>query len=886
MGEEEELLRALKKTSSRTGRHDFKSHRPNWGLMLADLREALRQVRKAPGFTTTATITLALGIGATTAIFTLVHQVMLKSLPVTKPGELWRIGDKVRCCNWGGYTQGDDGDFSLFSWEAYKNFRALTPEFTDLAALQAGNAPLGVRRAGSRTQADTRNGEYVSGNFFKTFGVQPWIGRLMTDSDDREGAPPVAVMSYHAWREKYASDPSVVGASYQINGHPFTVIGVAAPGFYGAKLAGWGMPEFWLPLTTEPLIDGETARLKRPNGNFLDLIGRVRPGINPKSLEAKLKVELHDWLASHVPDMEPGEKQLWRQQTLRLVPGGAGVAVMRDEYQDGLELLLIAAGCVLLVACANLANLLLARGWKDRAQTSIRVALGASRARLVRKVLVESLLLAMIGGIVGAGVAYAGTKLIVSLAFRIGGPNNFIPIEATPSWPVLLFTLVVSILTGVGFGIAPAWMTSHTDPAEALRGAGRSVGAGRSWAQKSLVIAQIAVSLLLLSAAALLGQSLRNLEHQDFGFETRGRYIAWINPMLGNYKPEQMQPMFREIDDNLLRIPGVRMVAPALYAPMTGDSWNDSIRIEGRAEPSAKEDTGASFARVMPGFFETIGAKIMLGRPITDQDTAATRKVAVVNQAFARRFFHGQNPIGQHFGPGKIKYAATYEIVGVTNDVRYMTYDYKKPVRPMYWLPEAQTVPWDDPAYQSGETWSHYLYNIVIWAPGNQPGIEERVRKALASVDPDLVLYGVDLYSKVLSADFQQENMIATLTTLFGVLGLVLAAVGLYGVLAYMVERRTGEIGVRMALGADRGTVIAMVLRGAFWQVGVGLVLGIPAAIGAGRLMTAQLFGVKPGDPVMLVLATLILGLTALLASLIPAWRAAGVEPMVALRTE
>ena len=854
--------------------------------MLADLRGALRQLRKAPAVTTTAVVTLALGIGATTAIFTLVHQVMLKSLPVTKPEELWRIGDKVRCCNWGGYTQGDDGDFSLFSWEAYKNFRAQTPEFADLAALQGGNAPLGVRRAGSRAPADTRNGEYVSGNFFRTFGVQPWIGRLMRDADDVEGAPPAAVMSYRIWNEKYGADPSVVGATYQINGHPFTVIGVAAPGFYGAKLAGWGMPDIWLPLTAELLIDGETARLKRPSGNFLDLIGRVHPGANPRALEAKLKVEFHNWLASHVPDMEPGEKQLWAQQTLRLVPGGAGVEVMRDQYEDGLKLLLITAGCVLLVACANLANLMLARGLKDRAQTSLRVALGASRGRLVRGVLVESMLLAVIGGVLGIAVAYAGTKTIVALAFQIGGPNNYVPLQAAPSWPILLFTLVVSMLTGVVFGIAPAWMTSHADPADALRGAGRSVGAGRSWAQKSLVIAQIAVSIVLLSAAALLGKSLRNLEHQNFGFETKDRYIAWINPMLGNYKLEQMEPMFRQIDDRLLQIPGVRMAAPVLYAPMTGDSWNDGIRIEGRPEPGAKEDTGAGFVRVMPGFFETIGSNIVLGRPITERDTAATRPVAVVNQAFVRRFFNGQNPIGQHFGLGKIKYSATYEIVGVINDVRYMTYEYKKPVRPMFWVPEAQTVQYDDPAFRSGEIWSHYLSNIVLWAPGKPPDMEERVRKALAGVDPNLVLYGVDPYSKVVSADFQQQRLVASLTTLFGVLGLVLAAVGLFGVLAYMVERRTGEIGVRIALGADRGRVVGMVLAGAFWQVSIGLGIGIPAAIGAGKLMTVQLFGVQPWDPVMLTIATLLLGLGALVASMIPAWRAACVEPMAALRTE
>jgi len=857
--------------------------------MGTDFKEALRQWRKAPGITATALLTLALGIGATTAIFTLVHQVMLKSLPVGKPEELWKIGDQDRCCNWGGYTQGDlrsQNDFSLFSWEAYKNFRAHTPEFIDLAALQAGNAPLGIRKSGSRAQADTRNGEYVSGNFFRTLGIQPWIGRLMTDADDREGAPPVAVMSFHVWQDKYASDPSVVDSSYQINGNPFTVIGVTPPGFYGAKLAGWGMPDIWLPLTTEPLLDRDTARLNRPNGNFLDLLGRVHPGVDPKTLEAKLKVEFHDWLASHVSDMEPGEKQLWTKQTLHLVPGDAGVASMRDQYEDGLKLLLIAAACVLLLACANLANLMLARGLKERALISIRVALGASRESLVRKALVESILLAILGGVVGVGVAYAGTKLILSLAFPAGGFSNYVPIQATPSWPILLFTLAVSGLTGVLFGIAPAWIASHANPADALRGAGRSVGSGRSWVQKSLVIAQITLSVVLLSAAAMLGRSLRNLEHQNFGFETQGRYIAWINTQLSNYKLEQMEPMFRQIDDALLAIPGVRMATPALYAPMTGDSWNEAIRIAGQPEPPATADTGASWARVVPGFFDAIGAKILRGRPIGEQDSATARKVAVVNQAFAKKFFQGQNPIGQHFGIDRIQYAGTYEIVGVTNDIRYMTYGYRLPVRPMFWVPEAQTVAYGDPAFMAGETWSHYLYNIVLWAPGDQPKIEDQVRKALASVDPSLVLYGVDPYAQVVSRDFQQENMIATLTSLFGALGLALAAVGLYGVLAYTVERRTGEIGVRMALGADRGRVINMVLAGAFRQVALGLVLGIPLAIGAGRLMATQLFDVKSWDPVTLAIATILLGLAALAASAIPAWRAAGVEPVEALRIE
>src|SRR5215467_2320517 len=392
------------------------------------------------------------------------------------------------------------------------------------------------------------------------------------------------------------------------------------------------------------------------------------------------------------------------------------------------------------------------------------------------------------------------------------------------------------------------------------------------------------MSLVLLSAAALLGQSLRNLQHQKFGFETQGRYIAWIDPMLGNYKPEHMEPMFRQIDDRLREIPGVRMAAPALYAPMTGDRWNNGVRIQGQPEPAPKDDTSAGFVRVMPGFFDVLGAKVVLGRPITDEDTAATRNVAVINEAFAKRFFKSQNPIGQHFGMDKIKYAATFEIVGVVRDIRYMTWGMKEPVRPMFWIAEAQSVQYDDPNFTSFDRSSHSLDNIIIWAPGSPPGMEDRVRKALASIDPNLILYSVHPYTDVISSDFQQHEMIATLTTLFGLLGLVLAAVGLYGVMAYTVEQRTSEIGVRMALGADRRRVIKMVLRGAFSQIGIGLAIGIPAAIAAGKLMSNQLFGVKPWDPIMLALAALTLSLTALLASAIPARRAAGVEPMMALR--
>lgn len=858
--------------------------------MLSDFRQALRQLRKSPGFTATVVITLALGIGATTAIFTLVQQVMLRSLPVTMPDQLWRIGDAVRCCNWGGYTQSTDNypnDFTLFSWEAYHYFRANTPAFEELAALQAGNSPLGVRRAGASEQVETRNGEYVSGNFFQTFGISAWRGRMLSDADDVEGASPVAVMSFRTWQEKYGADPSVVGGTFQLNGHPFTIVGIAPPGFYGGKIAESGMPDIWLPMTKEPMIDGATSRLKQPQENSYDLIGRVRPGTNPKTLETQLQSELHQWLASHVADMAPQEKALWQKQTLHLTPGGAGVSALRDNYEKGLLLLLAAADCVLLVACANIANLLLARGLRNRQQTSVRVALGASRRRLVRKALIESITLGLIGGAAGIGLAYAGARLMLHLAFQIGGPDNFVPVTASPSTMVLLFTLGLSVLTGIIFGIAPAWMTSHAEPVEALRGANRSVGGQRTWAQKTLVVAQAAVSLVLLSAAAMLGRSLLNLEHQNFGFEPNSRYMVWVNPLLSNYKPEQLTPLFRQIEERLRAIPGVRMASSALYAPMSGDSWNSGIHIEGKPEPGPHDHYSSGYTRITPGFFETIGAKMAMGRPITEDDNEKTRLVAVVNEAFAKHFFGNQNPIGQHFGVDKQKYAGMYEIVGVVANVRYMAgEDMRQPVDPMFYLPEAQFAHFDDPAEQSGEVWSHYLYNIVVWAPGNPPNFQAQVKKAIAEVDPNFVVMGIDPYSGVLSADFAQQNMIANLTLLFGLVGLVLAAVGLYGVTAYGVEQRTSEIGVRMALGADRQRVVRMVLQGAFLQVAIGLAIGIPAAIGTGYLIASQLFGVAPRDPLMLAVATILLAIAAAVAATVPAYRAANLDPVIALRTE
>ena len=854
--------------------------------LLRDLRYSLRGLRRSPGFTSVAVVILALGIGATTAIFTLVEQVMLSSLPVTKPQELWRVGDTDDCCHSDGYIQNNahvQNDWSLFSWEAYKLFRANTPAFAPLAAFELGesNAELAVRRSGSPTPVQPRNGEYVSGNFFRTFGVSAWRGRLFTDADDREGGPPVAVMSFHTWQQSYGSDPSVVGAAYEINGQTFTVIGIAPPGFYGAKISTWGMPDFWLPLTTEPLIGGATSKLKNPASAWLALIGRVRQGTNPKALQAQLQGELQQWLTSHIPDMNAQEKALLQKQTLHLMPGGAGISLMRADYQSGLRVLLVASLCLLLLTCANLANLLLVRGLRNRRLTAVHVALGSPRGRLVRKALVESVVLAVMGGASGVSVAWGGARLILHLAYARSAQSIWIPVQASPSLPTLLFALGISILTGVAFGVFPAWVTSHAEPVEAIRGASRAFGGNHLRVQKTLVMMQAALSVVLVSIAAMLGQSLRNHEHQDLGFDPSGRYLVSIDPKLSNLPMDQLPLLFQQIESRLRAIPGVRSVGAVQEAPPGG--WmTHEVQIEEKPQPGQTANFVSGWTRVTPGFFSTYEDRILMGRAITGQDAAAAPPVAVVNEAFAKKFFGRQNPIGQHFGPVPERNAGMYEIVGVVKNVMFQG----GLKHPMYFLPEAQTTQFQNANSQSLEVWSHYLYALVMWAPGNPPDLETQVKQALDEVDPDLMMYGMESYAEVIRDDFAQQNMIASLTWLFGALGLVLAALGIYGVTAYGAEQRTSEIGVRMALGANRTSVLAMMLREAFAQVAIGLALGIPAAIGTGYLMASQLFGVRPWSPALLGLATLLLGSAALVAAWLPARSASRIDPMRALRTE
>lgn len=844
-----------------------------------DLAYALRQLRKAPGFTLVAVITLALGIGANAAIFTLVHAILMRPLPVKNPSALYRLGSHdINCCVIGGLQD----DWDDFSYSLYLKIKQETPEFEDLAAIQSGISNANVRRSGDNSPARPLHSEYVSGNYFDTLGIGPGLGRVLHPSDDRAGAPPAAIMSYRAWQNYYANDPSVVGSTFTINGTPITVVGVAPAQFFGDRLTDTP-PDFWFPLATEPLMHSDNTMLDKPNLHWLYLVGRVKPGVAPGQLGSKVTVEVQQWLnsgegASTVGD---GDRTRIAKQKVLALPAAGGVATLARDTEKGLRLLMALSGLVLLIACANIANLLLARGAARKMQTSIRLAVGAWRMRLVRQLLTESVVLAVLGGAAGLAVAYLGTRSILAIAFQ---GSDFIPINPEPSTPVLLFSFGLSLLTGVVFGVAPAWISSHADPAEALRGASRSTTHGATFAQKMLVVAQAALSLVLVAGAVLMVQSLRRLQHQNFGFQSDHRYIVRIGRAFHDYSPEKREGAYRELQQKMNSIPGVITSSYSMYSPMEGNNWSSSVYMPGRTHLTGEHGDYASWLRIGPDYFETIGTRLVRGRTIGEQDTPTSTRVAVVNERFAKKFFQDEDPIGKHFGHSDPKHTSDFEIVGVVEDTKYQ--DTHGPAYATFFLPYLQHVQYSDPADIGGEASSQTIETVELHVAGTPANLESTVRRELAQLDPDMTVQKFMTFDEQVGEALNQERLLARLTALFGILALTLASVGLYGVTSYTVEQRTREIGIRVAVGATRANVVAMVLKGAFRQVAIGLAIGIPLALLAGWLISNQLFEVKGHDPVALGLAAVLLAVCALIAGLIPAKRAAAIEPMQALRTE
>jgi macrolide transport system ATP-binding/permease protein len=842
--------------------------------LLNDLRYALRQLRKSPGFAATAILTLALGIGANAAIFTLVHAVLLRNLPVADPKTLVRVGDTDECCIEGGAP--GSNDYSIFAYELYQQLRDGTPEFEQLAAMQAGNERMTVRGSKTDALAKSTRSEFVSGNYFLTLGLKPYAGRLMLPADDQPNAAPVAVLSYGTWQRDFGLDPSIVGSTLIVDTHPVTVVGVTPPSFYGDRL-GTSPAGVFLPFSQEPIMD-VAPLLHERRSKWVYLLGRIKPGVAWGPLQARMSGNLRSYLATLDEYKKADEQKNLAASHLVLTPGGVGIANMQQEYASGLHLLMAISALVLLIACANIANLLLVRGMARASETSLRMALGAQRRRILRQLLTESLVLSTLGGLAGLAVAYAGTRLLLSLAFP---DSPSLPIHASPSFPVLAFSLALSMLTGLLFGIAPAWITSRAEPAEALRGANRTTRDGSSLLQRSLVVLQAALSLVLLVGAGLMSKSLGNLEHQDFGLQTKDRVVVHMDPEGAGYKTTQLQALYDEIQNRFSAMPGVERVGISLYSPLEGNNWGEGAFIEGRPEPHPGDEIGASWLRVSPGFFDLIGQRVLRGRGITAQDTATSPGVAVVNQAFVKKLFpNGEDPIGKRFGTSGVKSSTDMTIVGVVNNVVYN--DPHDPLRAMYFRPLlqiAKTEPQQDIR-------SLYSNSFMLQLKGPVDGLESQVRHTLSSINPNLTVEDYSTFEHQIGGRFNQERLIARLTQMFGILALVLASIGLYGVTSYTVARRTSEIGVRMALGAGRGSVVGMVMRGAMLQAGLGLLLGLPAAILGAHFIKSQLYGIAGADLPVLAGALFVLTLSACLAGLIPARKAASIDPMQALRAE
>ena len=846
--------------------------------VLADLRYALRQIRRAPLFTLTVVLTLGLGIGATTAIFSLIYTVMLRSLPVADPGSLYRIGTGKTCC----YSQGLQGEWGIFSYDFYQRLRRATPQFEQVAAFQAQPGVLSVRYGKHQEQAQALLGEYVSGNYFETLGVQPFAGRLFTFADDQRNSAAVAVMSYRTWQQDFGGDPSVLNANFTFEGFAFKVVGITPPGFYGDTINN--VPTaLWIPLQTEYLTDADASFNRIPSSAWLRVIGRLRPGAQLAGASSELTAMLQHWLISDA-DMDPSHlhevEQYLPKQRIEITSAASGVGGLRDRYGSSLMILLAVCAIVLLIGCANVANLLLARGMTRRAEVSIMSALGAPGARLMQRALTESLVLSSLGGIAGLLIAVAGTRLVVLIAFAHA---SGVSMHVGLSWPMLAFAAAVALLSGACFGTVPAWLLARANPIEAMRGAGRSSGGSQPHLRKMLVVLQVATSVSLLAGASLLTRSLLNVERQDFGFIAQNRITVRIEEPLAAYSHEHLNVLYSQLQSGLERLSGVRSASLALYSPFIAH-WEQLMVKPGEGMPPIDGSRKVMWDRVSPEYFRTIGQQLLQGREFTNADNATSRQVAVVNQSFARRFFPGVDPVGQAFGFATPAHSTDFVIVGVVRDARYASPE--QAPEPMVFAPLAQQSEYTEASARDNEKWSYFITGAQLWIDGDMGRLEPQIRDVFRSVDPNFAIVGIQTLQQQIDVNLDERRMLVRLSALFGMLALILSSIGLFGVTAYNVARRTSEIGVRMALGAGRPQIALLVLRTAIAHTLLGLAIGLPIAFMVGRLLKSRLYEVSAIDPFSLLLPSAALLLCAGAASLLPAIRAASIDPLEALRIE
>jgi predicted permease len=839
-----------------------------------DVRFGVRQLLKSPGFSLVAILSLALGIGANTAIFTLINDLLLKSLPVREPQQLVSFGKS----NGGGILgYVNPGAVDMFTYDFYKRLERKHEPFEGLCAFSSFSPQVSVRwgvgKSGAATQATS---DLVSGSFFDVLGVEPFLGRTINTNDtEAAGRNPVAVISYRYWQQALSADPAVIGRPLTINGSLFTVVGVMSASFYGVEL-NEEMPDMWLPITMQrEVMQQQQGSLLDAGGEFwLHMMARRKVDVSVAQEQAWITTQLQHFLT----DREGTQLSVMRRKEIArsfvpLVPIGAGISHLRADYEEPLAILMGVVVLVLLIACANLANFLLAKAASREREFTTRLALGSSRARIVRQILTETLLLAFTGGAVGLLLAFLGTRGLIDF---VVGSDAHTALGATPDVHVLGFTSAICLLTGILFGIAPALHVSRMSASGALNATVRTAGSGGGRSgrllPKVLVVGQVMLSLVLLAVTGLFVRTLHNLRNQDLGFNRTNLLLVNTNPRFAGYKPEQLNALYDRILTRVQALPGVRSAAFSGGMPIARGNWGSPIIILGR-RVTPNEDVSTYLNRVSAGYFETLGIPLLRGRAIDAGDTATSLKAVVVNQTLANLYFPHGDAIGHSFTVADPAAKGTWQIVGIVRDAKFQA-SAREP-EPMAYLAVTQLTEDDQ-----------YAYWLQVQSAGDPASLIREVRAAFAEIDGNLPILEVQTIREQTERLIGTQKLVSQLSSFFSLLALALSCLGLYGVMTCSVVRRTNEIGVRIALGAPALDVLWMVLRESLVLLGIGIALGVPAMLAACQAVRAGLFGLGPWDATTLAGAVLIIAAVTVVAAYFPARRATKVDPIVALRYE
>jgi len=847
--------------------------------MLKDLRHAVRMLLQAKGWTTVVVLSLALGIGANTALFSAINGLLLTTVPVRDPDNLVRFryvgrNDMVTSSSSYGYTAPDPNDVpvrSSFSYPMYQQFLADNGTMSDLFAF----APNGRANVVVDGQAEVASIYLTTGNYYQALGVRARLGRTLVPDDDRADAPPAAVISSKYWNSRFGSDPAAVGRTITVSNVAVTIVGVLEPGFAGVQQMASEPSDVWLPLALDTQLNTSPGsgppRLMQPTYWWLLVMGRLKPGATAAQVEGNLggpfQQTARAGLDSYLKGLKDEERATASNQNRKDVPrlrvesGRRGYYDVHTNEWRSIAILTGVVAMVLLIVCANVANLLLSRATSRQKELSVRLSLGATRGRLVRQLLTESLLLAGIGGALGILVGYWGRQLLPGAAGRMTGLD----------WRILLFVLIVSCVTGVVFGIAPALRGTGMNVSSALKETGRSVVGGRSALGKSLLIVQVAISLVLLVGAGLFLRTLQNLRHVDVGFNPQNLLLFRVSPQMSRYDEKRSAVLYQSMMERLAAVPGVHGVAMSQPALLTGSVNSTSIFIQGRTYSGNVRDLNNSINRlvVSPNFFEVMQIPLLTGRGFNDRDSTTAPKVVVINEAAVRRYFPDEPPIGRRFG-SSLETTGQLEVVGVVRDAKYDSVRDAAP--PTMYVPYTQT------------RFGNAVFEVR--AAGSTAAVTGSVREAVRQIDPNLPIMDVSTQIEQIEIRFSQEKLFARAYALFGGIALLLAAIGLFGLMSYNVSRRTNEIGIRMALGAQRGDVLQLVMRESMILVVIGIVIGLAAAFGAVRYVETSLFGLPPRDLTSIALAVGVMTIVSAVAGYLPARRASRVDPMVALHYE